>query len=269
MRGRLQHRVFAADLISVGRHLEFVLHAPNDIEIRHPRLDHHHVGAFGEVERNLAQRFVAVGRVHLVGVFVTLAEVAGGTHGIAKRPVKARRVLRRISQYPRVDLPGTVELGADARDTSIHHVGRRNDIGASLRMAERLFCQRFERLVVEHVTARVVGGDQAVLPVAGIGIERHVGNDAEFGKFFLQRRDHARHETVRIPCLFGSGRLERRIDDGKQRQRRYAQRLRAFGRAQQSIQALSLDTGHRTDGLDAIHAFKHEDRINQVVWGEH
>jgi hypothetical protein len=75
LRGRLQHRVLAADLVGEGRHLELVLHAAHHVQVGHAGLDHHHVGAFGDVQRHFAQGFVAVGRVHLVGVLVGLAQV--------------------------------------------------------------------------------------------------------------------------------------------------------------------------------------------------
>ena len=57
--GRHDHRIFARHLIDERRHAECVLHPAHDVEIGHARLDHHHVGAFGDVERNLAQRLVA------------------------------------------------------------------------------------------------------------------------------------------------------------------------------------------------------------------
>jgi hypothetical protein len=91
--GRLQHRVLAADLVGEGRHLELVLHAAHHVQVGHARLDHHHVGAFGDVERHFAQGFVAVGRVHLVGVLVGLAEVGGGAHRVAERAVEAEAYL--------------------------------------------------------------------------------------------------------------------------------------------------------------------------------
>jgi hypothetical protein len=50
--GRLQHRVLAAHLISEGRHPELVLHPPDDVEVGHAGFDHHHVGAFLEIERD-------------------------------------------------------------------------------------------------------------------------------------------------------------------------------------------------------------------------
>src|SRR6266404_5947040 len=51
--GGADHRIFAADLVDEGRHPEGVLHPAHDIEIGQARLDHDHVGAFLQVERNL------------------------------------------------------------------------------------------------------------------------------------------------------------------------------------------------------------------------
>ena len=48
--GGFQHRVLAAHLIDERGRLEFVFHAPHDIEIGQAGLDHHHVRAFLEVE---------------------------------------------------------------------------------------------------------------------------------------------------------------------------------------------------------------------------
>src|SRR5205085_7114242 len=48
------HRVFAGHLVDEGRHPEGVLYAADDVEIGHAGLDHDHVGAFGDVEFDLA-----------------------------------------------------------------------------------------------------------------------------------------------------------------------------------------------------------------------
>ena len=74
--GGAEHRVFAADLVGERGHAERVFHAADDIEIRHARLDHHHVGPFGDVEGDFADRFVGVGRVHLIRAFVAAARFA-------------------------------------------------------------------------------------------------------------------------------------------------------------------------------------------------
>src|SRR6185312_8806893 len=95
LRGRLQHRVFAGDLVDRGRHAERVLHAAHDVEVRQPGLDHHHVGAFADVEPRFPQRLVAVGGIHLVRVLVAAAERRRGADGVTERAVEARCVFRR------------------------------------------------------------------------------------------------------------------------------------------------------------------------------
>jgi hypothetical protein len=76
-------------------------------------------------------------------------------------------------------MAGASSSAADAADAAVHHVRRRHHVGTGLGMAQRLLGQRFQRFVVHDVAARV-GVDQAILAVAGIGVERHVGDDAQF-----------------------------------------------------------------------------------------
>ncbi|EKE17909.1 MAG: Response regulator receiver protein [uncultured bacterium] len=122
MRRCLEHRVLATHLISVGWHLEFILHPAHDIQIRHTGLDHHHVGAFSQIKRHFLQRLVGIPRVHLISVLVTFTQITGGTHGIAKWAVKGRSILGRISQNARVDLPGLVQLSPNPSNATVHHV---------------------------------------------------------------------------------------------------------------------------------------------------
>ena len=55
-----------------------------------------HVGAFLQVERHLAQRLIAVGRVHLIGALVGAAQVRFRADRIAERAVEGGRVFCRI-----------------------------------------------------------------------------------------------------------------------------------------------------------------------------
>ncbi len=171
--GRLQHRVLAADLVREGRHAELLLHAPDDVEVRHAGLDHHHVGAFGEVERDLAQRLVGVRRVHLVDLLVALAEVGGRADGVAERTVEGARVLRAVRHDLGVDAAVALERAADRADAAVHHVARRDDVDAGGGLDQRLARQHRHRLVVEDVAGVV---DQAVLAMRGVRIEGDVGH---------------------------------------------------------------------------------------------
>ena len=62
-------------------------------------------------------------------------------------------------------------------------------------MALRLSRQHFYRLIVEHIAAVV---DQAVLAMGGVGVERNVCHDAEFGEILFQFGNDARDEAVRV-----------------------------------------------------------------------
>ena len=115
---------------------------------------------------------------------------------------------------------GGIERISYCVDAAVHHVGRRHDIGAGGGMALGLAGQHGDGFVVEYI-ARVI--DQAILSVAGIGVERDVGNHAKFGKALLQRRNHARHQTIRVVRLRCIETLQRGIDYREQSQCRHPQ----------------------------------------------
>ena len=73
------------------------------VEVRHRRLDHHHVGALGQVERQLAQRLADVGRVLLVGLAVAPQR---RVDGLAERAVERGGVLRGVGQDRHVLVAG-------------------------------------------------------------------------------------------------------------------------------------------------------------------
>ena len=81
---------------------------------------------------------MGVGRIHLVGVFVAFTQIAGRPDGIAKRPVKGRSILGGIRQNSRINLLRAIQISTNPGDAPIHHVRRRHNIGAGLRVGERL-----------------------------------------------------------------------------------------------------------------------------------
>ena len=199
----LEHRVLAADLVGEGRHAELVLHAAHDVQVGHAGLDHHHVGAFGEVERHLAQRLVAVARVHLVDLLVALAEVAGRADGVAERAVEGAGVLGAVGHDAGVDrgrAPSSASRIAPMRP-SIMSLGATMSTPAC-GLHQRLLRQHRDRLVVEDVAAVV---EQAVLAVAGERVERHVGQHAQLGEALLQLAHGARHQAVGVERLAAVG----------------------------------------------------------------
>src|ERR671935_53148 len=62
----------------LGRKGERLLDPPEHVQVGDRRLDHHHVGTLGHVERDLPDGLLGVGRVHLVAGAVAEAGRALG-----------------------------------------------------------------------------------------------------------------------------------------------------------------------------------------------
>ena len=258
---RLQHRVLAADLVDEGRHREASLHPAHDVQVGHAGLDHHHVGAFLEVERHFAQRLVAVGRVHLVGPSCRPCRGAGRADGVAERAVEGGRVLGGVGHDPRV--------GAPARRA---RRGSRRCGRPSCRTAPR--CRRRPRpgTAPARTSTSTVSSlrmtpsrEQAVLAVAGVRVERDVGDHAQLGELLFSAR-MARHTGCRGSVASRpSSRLQLRRRHRKQRHRRDAQLDRLSATGQQQVDRQPLDAGHRCDRLAPVLAVQHEHRQDQVV----
>ena len=105
-----------------------------------------------DVERHLAQRLVAVGRVHLIGALVAAVEGCVRADRVAERAVKRRGVFRRIGHDPDVREAGLVERVADRADPAVHHVRRRDDVAAGLGLHQGLAHQDRDGLVVVDMT---------------------------------------------------------------------------------------------------------------------
>ena len=140
-----------------------------NVEIGQAGLDHDHVGAFGDVEFHFAQRLVRIRRVHLIGAFVADQRGARADR-VPERAVEGGGVFGRIGHDLDVVEAGGIEPGADGADAAIHHVGGRDDVAAGLGLDQSLADQHRDGLVVEDDAVAY----QAVMAVAGIGIERHV-----------------------------------------------------------------------------------------------
>ena len=72
LRGRGDHRVLPRDLVRSDRNRGPVGGLTQNVQVGHCRLDHHHVGALGDVEVYLAHRLAAIGAVLLIRTTVAL-----------------------------------------------------------------------------------------------------------------------------------------------------------------------------------------------------
>ncbi len=260
------HGVLAADLIDEGRRLEGIFDPPDDIQVGQTGLDHHHVRAFGQVGAHFVQRLVTVGRVHLIGILVALAEVGGRAHRITKRAVVGAGVFRRVGHDAHVVVFGHFQRLANRLDTTIHHVRRRDHLSAGFGVGQRLADQRVDSDIVLHVSVVV---ENAVLAVRGERIESYVGDDPQLRETRAQGASGALGDALRVP---GFGRIEGLLLQRchrKQRQRRNAQRHQLFGLLEQQVDGQALHSRHRRHRLAAVLAVEHEHRQDQVIDGQH
>ncbi len=91
-----------------------------------------------------------------------------------------------------------LERRADGTDASVHHVGGRDDVGAGRGLDQRLPGEHRAGRIVEHI-ARCI--DEAIMAVRRIGIERDVGEDADFRRGFLHRPNRPADQIVGIERL--------------------------------------------------------------------
>ena len=122
-------------MINRSRFAEPFPRAPENVEIRQRRLDHNNIGAFIDIEPDFAQRFIGIGRIHLVGT--AIAKLRRTFGGIAKRAVKDGSKLRRVTHDARVGEAAGIERFANRADAAVHHVARRDHVRAILRVRER------------------------------------------------------------------------------------------------------------------------------------
>ena len=134
------------------------------------------------------------------------------------------------------------QRGADRADAAVHHVRRRDDVGAGLGVRQRLLDQRFDGGVVDDVAGLV---DEAVLAVRRERIERDVGDHAELRKCLLQRAHRALREAFGIPRLARIEALRVGRRHRKQRERRDAE----LGASPATRTSSSIDR-RSTPGID-------------------
>ena len=120
---------------------------------------------------------------------------------------------------------------ADGADAPIHHVGRRDDIASGLSLDQRLAHEHFERFVI----CDIVVDQKTVMAVAGVGIERHVAENADLRNCLLDRPHGAADQIAGVRGFAAILDRERRVGVGKERDDRNAELGRFFGSIDREI----------------------------------
>ena len=151
-----------------------------------------------------------------------------------------------------------VERLADGVDAAIHHVGRRDEIGAGVRVRERGLGDELQRAIVVDLA---IDHDAAV-SVGGVLAETDVGNDDEIRIGVLQHAHRLLDDaTVRIRL----GTLSS-FDAGSPKSRTAGtpSERNSFASADEAVERKMVLRWHRWDLFTHVVAVHDEERIDEV-----
>src|SRR5579864_8228150 len=264
--GGFDHGVFAANVVGAYGNIEFVAHGADYIEVREGGLDHYHVRAFFQIERDFFQGFAGVGGIHLVAAAV--AELRCGLRGFAERTVETGAIFRGVGKNGDIFKLVFIEFFADGGDAAVHHVGRRYDVRAGASVREGLFGEDGDRRIVGD--ARFIGQrivlDHAAVAVVGVFAETNVSDDEKFQIGLADGFDGALDyslggERACAARIFGFGKAEQ--NDSGNPQRFYFPAL-----FYDLIGGLLIDIRHGADFLADFSAGADEHGIDEAGGGE-
>jgi hypothetical protein len=157
---------------------------------------------------------------------------------------------------------GTFQSRANGGDAAIHHVAGRDDVGAGIGLIQALTHQRFHRGIVQHIASVV---DQPVLPMRGVGIERHIGQNADIvAAGVLDGANGAAHQIVRIERFLAILAAALLLGVGEQGEAGDAEAHRLLRALHHQIDAPARDAGQAGDGVFHALAIGHEQRPDEV-----
>ena len=201
--------------------------------------------------------------IELIGALVADQRRAGADR-VAERPVEGGGVFGRVGHDLHVRVAGAVEGRPDGADAPVHHVGRRDDVAAGLRLHHGLLGQDGDGVVVEDDAV----AQEAVVAVAGIGIEGHVRDDADLRHGRLDGAHRTADEVVRLQGLGAARVARRRVGVREQGDGGDAQPRRPLGLAHGLVDRQALHLRHGGDRLASSRPFDQEQRPDQIIDAE-
>ncbi len=103
------------------------------------------------------------------------------------------------------------------------------------------------------------------MAMRGIGVQRHIAQNAHFGHLAFDLAGGLAHQVFRVQGFAAVGRSERRVRVGEERDHRNFQ-LRSFsGSGHRMIHAEALHARHGGHGVASIVAILDEDRPDEIM----
>ena len=147
-----------------------------------------------------------------------------------------------------------------ARDAAVHHVGRRDEVGAGHGVRQRGSRQLFDRGVVDDLVAV----DDAAVAVRGVLAQADVGHDEEVADLALECA-HGRSAPAHPDRAAAEPSGSFCVGQAEQDDRRHAVRLRGRGFLDGFVDRELKHAGHRADLPPDAVAFADEQRVDEAV----
>ncbi len=161
---------------------------------------------------------------------------------------------------------GHLQRDADCPHAAVHHVRWRNDVRARRNLVERLIDQHRHRVVIGYIAG---GVEQAVLAVAGVGVERDIGEYADIRTAGLANRfDRAAYQIVGVERFLAAVAAQLSLRVGEQRHAGDAERDGFLGASRDPVDRPARDAGQAGDRLLHPLAGGDEQRPDQIARGE-
>ena len=168
---------------------------------------------------------------------------------------------RRIGHDADILVAGGVQRLADGADAPVHHFRRRDDVGAGIGLDDGGAGDQLHRLVVHDDAV----AQDAVMAVAGEGVERDVGDDADFRHGLLHGGCRLVDQVLTFEDLGTRDVAQVHLDIREGGNRRDAEGGCLFRGLDQLVDAHAIDAGHCGNRIDNARTGNHEDRPDQVV----
>ncbi len=210
----------------------------------------------------MAHGFIRIGRVHLIG-FLIARERARRPNRIAERPIIAGGVFRRIAEDQNVLMPLGFERAAHRANAAIHHIGRADNVRASLCLREGHFDQGLNRAVIYDNAIF----NKTVVAIDIVRIKRNIRHDCNIRGCILNGAGRLIGEVVWVPRLSAVIGLEAVIGVGKEANRWNSKALRMFRGLCDLVDRAAHHARHRAYRVFDAFAVAHENGPDQIGWG--
>ena len=154
-----------------------------------------------------------------------------------------------------------IQSSTNCRHASIHHIGRRNDVGTSLCQCHAHFRQQRQGFIIQDMAALY----QTAVSMGSIFAQAHISNDQKFGIVFLDPADGSLGDPIGMICLRSHFVFFRR--NAKNQHTADAAPFDFHQQFIQSVDGILIDPGHGIHGMFDIFPLHNENGIDHFFRG--